>query len=258
VCNPRRIRVQVTRQLTENWRHAVTRRATAQGTAVAEARIREPLDQSIGGPTLTALMRVLDESDGWREQEDGTFHHPLTDGDLYYHPDERVLEIVARVAEDVEADVSAEEVLEGQVAEELEAEGVGTYYTDGWLGTSPETAQAQAQKAAQAALDAKTRARIDDERAAAERERGDDVARLADERARREVEQLMARRGEELHDAAAERLLLVGIQGRNIFNRSLKAAIRDVLLAHARSRGAHGVSVVDRDGVLEIQFEIDV
>jgi hypothetical protein len=225
---------------------------------VAEARIREPLDQSIGGPTLTALLGVLDEAEGWQEQEDGAFHHPLTGGDLYYYPDERVLEIVARVAEDVEVDASAEEVLEGQVEEELAAEGEGTYYTDGWGGTSPETAEAQAKQAAEAALDAKARARIDAQRAAAERERGEEVDRLANERAQREVEQLMARRGEELHDAAAERLMLVGIQGRNIFNRSLKAAIRDVLLAHAQSRGAHGVSVVDRDGVLDIQFEIDV
>src|SRR5205807_9262914 len=40
----------------------------------------------------------------------------------------------------------------------------------------------------QAALDAKARALVDEKRAAAERERGDEVDRMANERARREVE----------------------------------------------------------------------
>jgi len=256
MCNPRRVRVQATRQLTQTWEQEVRRRVTATGMAVGEARTREPLGSNLGAPVIAALTAVLSRAAGW-EWRDEAFRHSLAGGELSYHPDVRVLEIVAHATEQVSATGTATALARGEVDEAITAEGAGTYYDDRWGGTTEQTARDDAQRAAEAALDAVARQRIEQERAAADRAEGADVERLAAGRARQEVAQLTQRRGAELRAAAAARLTQVGVQGRNIFHLALAEAYRDAILAYARSRQAQGLTMSERDGVLDIEFEME-
>src|SRR6516165_4739670 len=101
MCNPRRIRVRATRELAEAWAQEVRRQATRAGRATGEARVRESLANSIGGPTLAALGSVLSRLDGWTETPEGTFTRELDGGAITFDPATRELEISATVSAEV-------------------------------------------------------------------------------------------------------------------------------------------------------------
>ena len=149
MCNPRRIRVRATRQLAEAWEQEVRRQVTRVGEATAEARVRELLESSVGGPTLTALAIVLSRTDGWEQDTDGVFRHELTGGYIAFDPSTRELEIVARESAEVRSIGEAATVVRAEVSDTIEAEGVGTYYDDEWGGIT----EADARRAAEQDLD---------------------------------------------------------------------------------------------------------
>ena len=59
MCDPRRVTVTATRQVQEAWEREVQRVAEFPGTLIGEARIRQPLDASLGGPAMMALHTAL-------------------------------------------------------------------------------------------------------------------------------------------------------------------------------------------------------
>jgi len=258
MCNPRRVRVRATRELAEAWGQEVRRQATRAGHAVGEARVRESLADSVGGPTLAALTDVLERADGWVELPDGTFSYELEGGVLTFDPATRELEITARVSAEVSVTEQASATVDAHLSGTVEVAGEGVYYDDGWGGYTAQTAQRDAEQHASAAMDRALRQRREQASREADVAAGDSVEREAAARAEAAFAAATARRGDELRRAAADRLTAIGVQARALFNAALAEAYRDAILAYARSRRASNLHHSEREGVLDIEFELEV
>ncbi|WP_326719930.1 MULTISPECIES: hypothetical protein [unclassified Streptomyces] len=256
MCNPRRVRVRATRELAHAWEQEIRRRVTRTGETHGEARIREPLGDTVGLPALTALPAVLARTQGWEQGEDGLFRHVLHGGSIVYDPATRELEISARVAATVTASGEAATVVQAEVNDTVEAEGVGTYYDDNWGGLTEEDATQEAHQDLERALAAARQDRLDEERRLAEERESGALDEQAGARADRAYSAAAEARAGELRAAAEELLLAVGVEGRNLLHRALAEAYRDALLAYARLRGAERLNVSETDGVLEIEFDL--
>ncbi len=200
---------------------------------------------------------MLADTPGW-EQHDGTFRFEFDGGRVVYHPQTRELEIVATAVDDVEVSGEASVTVRGEVADTVEAEGLGTYYDDNYGGITRTDAELTAQREAERALDATGRQRIQQAQQSADELEGSAVQAQAEARATTALAEATATRAEELRRDAAARLSAVGIHGRNLFHQALAVAYRDAILAYARSRRADRISCTDHDGVVEIEFELQV
>ena len=258
MCNPRRVRVRATRELAEAWEQEVRRQVTRTGRAAGEARVRESLADSVGGPTLAALTDVLAQTDGWTELDDGTFSHELDGGVITFDPFTCELEITATVSAEVSATGEASTTVNTEVADTVEAEGEGVYYDDRWGGYTEETAQRDAERNLSAAMDEAIRRRREQASQEADEAAGDTVERQAAARAEAAYAAAAAAREGELRRAAADRLMAVGVQGRALLNAALAEAYRDAILAFALSRRASNLHHSEQDGVLDIEFELEV
>jgi hypothetical protein len=257
MCNPRHIRVRATTHLAQAWDQEVRRQVTLRGAATGRAGVRESLSASLGIPVLSALDRVLDGLEGWQPR-DGGYRHAVDGGYLHYHPGTGELEIVAEASADVEAQGQAQTTVSGTVEETLEAEGVGRFYDDGWGGLNEDTARRDAEADAQRELDAAAAQRLAAARSQADAEAGGAVQEQANAAARQALAARTAARTAELERQAADQLATVGVQARALFHQALAQAYRDAILAYARSRNAEGVQLSGSDGVLEIQFEMEI
>jgi len=258
MCNPRRIRVRATRELAEAWDQEVRRQVTRTGRTSGEARVREALADSVGGPTLTALTAVLGRLDGWAEFPDGTFRHELDGGLVAFDPQTRELEIVATLTADVSVTEAASASVTAEVSEVVEADGEGVYYDDGWGGRTADTAQREAERNLERAMAEALRAGRERASQAAEAAAEADVERAASARADAALTAATAAQAAGLRRAAADRLTTVGAQGRSLFHAALAQAYRDAILSFARSRGASNVQASEAKGVLDIEFELDI
>jgi hypothetical protein len=255
MCNPRRIRVRATRQLDQAWQDEVRRQVTRAAEVSGEARVREPLGTMLGAPTLTALGAALDRAPGW-EWDGQRFSHALDGGRITFDPVSHDLEIVAELSDRVEVTGESSAVVGGTLTTSVEAEGEGTYYDDGWGGYTADTARADAERSAEAALDDAVTQALAQSRDEAETREGDRVEQAAAADAARALDQAVAARRRQLRQQATARLEAVGVQGRNLFHAALAEAYRDAILAYARARGAAGIRCSDSDGVVEIEFEM--
>ncbi|GID93441.1 hypothetical protein ACFQFC_16265 [Amorphoplanes digitatis] len=257
MCNPRRVEVTATRQLDEAWEHEIRRLSLVSATAVGEATVREALDDSIGEPTLEALVGVLERTEGW-ERDGDAFRYALPDGHVTYHVEDQELEIVVRLSAEVEAEAEAVATAGGRISETLTVTGQGTYYDDGWGDITEDDAARAAQADAQRLLDGGRRERLQAEAAAAEREHDRALTAEAGERARALLDERLRQRSERLRTEALRRLSAAGILARTTFYQALAQALRDTLVAYARANNAEGLTLSESDGVLNIQFELRV
>jgi hypothetical protein len=258
MCNPRRIRVRATRELAEAWEQQVRRQVTRSGRATADARVREPLADSIGGPVLAALTDVLSRLEDWSESADGSFWHELDGGRITFDPATRELEIVATASAEVSVTGEASATVTTEVSQTVEAEGEGVYYDDGWGGLNEDTAQLDAERNLAAALDEAARQGRDRASQDTDTAVGEAVRQEAAERAEAAFDEAAAARAGELRLAAAERMLAVGVQGRAVFHAALADAYREAILAYALSRRASNLQQSEQDGMLDIEFELEV
>lgn len=256
MCNPRRIRVRATRELAESWQQEIKRHATRRATATGEVRVREPLESSVGGPTLAALSTVLDRTEGWEQTEDGVFWHPVTGGYVAFDPGTRELEIVARESAEVTATGEASRTVRGEVSETFQADAMGRYYDDGYAGRTRAVAEREARQEAERQISEAVSRRVAQARDAAARTAGGAVSEEAEQAADSNLAHATAASAEELRARAARSLTAVGVEGRNLFHQALAGAYRDAILAYARARGAGNVRCSDDGGVLEIEFEM--
>nr|BFE57347.1 hypothetical protein GCM10020063_018730 [Dactylosporangium thailandense] len=257
MCNPRRVEVTASRQLDEAWEHEMRRLASVSATAVGEATVREALDDSIGAPTLAALIEVLDRTEGW-ERDGNVFRFALDDGYLAYHIAEQELEITVRLSDEVRAEAEAVATARGRLDGTLTATGTGTYYDDLWGGITEDDAARAAEHNAQQQLDGGRRERLEAEAAAAEAANDPQLTAEARRRAEELLRQRIAERTEALRAQAMEQLAAAGIHARTIFYRALGEAIREALFAYARANNAEGLTFSERDGVVDIQFTMRV
>jgi hypothetical protein len=256
MCEPRRVQITITRQVREAWEREIERVAEATQTVTGEARIVQPLDASVGASALLAFHAALARGiAGWQADGDG-YRHDLDGGHVFYDPATRSLEIVATLSETVTRTAAVRDRLSGVVDGEVSAEGRGNYYHDGWGGRTRERAEAEAREMAEQQVGNALRARIDEEAAAAARERENALAANADAAARQAVEAAAAQRRAALASCAAEELRDVGARARLTVNRALAGAYRDALLALARRRGVapDAIRQSDSGDRLEIEF----
>jgi hypothetical protein len=258
MCNPRRVHVRATRELAEAWAQEVRRQATRTGRAVGESRVRESLAGVVGGPTLAALADVLARIGGWTEFPDGIFTHQLDGGVISFDLNTRELELAATLSAEVSVIEEASATVDAHLSGTVEAEGEGVYYDDGWGGLNAQTAQRDAARKAAAAIDEAVRQRRVQASREADAAASDAVEREAASRAEETLAAITAVREDELRRAAAERLTAIGVQGRALFNAALAEAYRDAIIAYARSRRASNLHQSEQNGLLDIEFELEV
>lgn len=259
MCNPRRVEVTATRQVRESWERELRRIETASGVLHGEARIRQRLDDSIGGPALMALQTLLANGvEGWQEQPDGSYRHAVEGGHVLYQPDERTLEIVASVSEEISASGEASERVSGQIDEELQLNAEGKYYDDGWGGHTEERARAEAEQKIAATLEQTLNQRRASLQQAAEQQHDAALRARASEAAQAQIAARSATRQPELARRAHEHLQEVGIRARQGFHRLLAHAYRDALTGMARRRGVanQDIHTSETDEYLEIEFRL--
>jgi hypothetical protein len=257
MCNPRRIQVHASGELAEAWEQEIRRIAARTDTVVAEARAVEELSVGVAAPTLAELAVVLRGRSGWAEAG-GSFRFDLDGGEVWFHPDTAEIELVARISAEVSVCEAAAHSAPLEVQAVVEATGTGVYYDDGWAGITPEDARRAAQEDADRGLERLRRAAHEEARAGAEHEHGERLQAEADARADDALAAVRAERAEELRRSVPDRLIAVGVAGRRAVHEAMADAYRNIVLAYARAHGADGIRCSERDGVVEIEFEMRV
>jgi hypothetical protein len=256
MCNPRRIRVTATRQIEEAWQREVSRSVQLQERVVGEARIRQPLETTIGRPALRSLESLLAANDsGWVEVEEG-YRHEVEGGYVTYLIDEQALEIVATLEDIIQAAGEDTLIVEGTVQSEISAEGEGRYYDDNWGGHTMEVGRRVAQTQAEIELDAIARAQVEQAASEAERLVEAEVEAGARSQAEADLRRIASEREADLSAQARQRLDTVGTRCRQVFNRALAQAYRDAILAYAKRHGAENIQYSDNDNTVEIEFTL--
>lgn len=255
MCNPRRVRVTATRELNEAWQREVTRTIEMRERVRGEARVRQQLDTALGTPTLRALESALVEDASWVEVDEG-YRYDLEGGYVIYLLEERALEIVAVLEDDIVTTEQETRLLQGRVTAEISAEGEGRYYDDGWGGRTLEVGEKDAQAAAQRQLEEQSRAKLEQAGIEAESEVAAEIEAAARHKATERLQQQAGDRQTALAQQARQHLETVGLRGRQVFHQVLARAYRDAILAYARRHGAENIHCQEGEDVVEIEFNI--
>jgi hypothetical protein len=254
MCNPRRILVTATHLLSEAWQREILRVVELQEHVIGEARVRQPLGVTMGGPTLRALEAALAaDGSGWVEVDEG-YRFEVEGGYVTYLINEQALEIVATLEDVVQATGEATSQLEGHVDMEITAEGEGRYYDDGYGGRTKETAERDAQAAAEQKLAEAAQAQLRQAADQAEAEASEAIEIEARRKAEERLQRQAAERQAHLAEQAMQHLQTVGVRGRHAFHQVMSSAYRDALMAYARQHGADNIHLSEANDVVEIEF----
>ncbi|TCO52886.1 hypothetical protein [Actinocrispum wychmicini] len=262
MCNPRRVRVQATRKIAEAWRTEIKQAATARGDVSSEARMTQLISDYLPEPARRAFEQAMRSSPDW-ELTDGEYRREVPGGHVAYRPDTGELEIVVRLSVAIEAVGTAKLVAEGEVVDEVTAEGIGTYYADGFGGITEEHAKRQAEKAADAKL-----TELAEQRTASLKQKAEDKAkhelkkrqREATEQAKLSAEHKLTTQAQELQTGldvrAGEQLEQVQAETlKGIFQ--LVAAGYSAALQEYAAQYGQNLQVSEEDGVIAIEFELE-
>ncbi len=256
MCNPRRIRVTATRQLNEAWQREVSRTVELQEQVIGEARVRQPLDSTLGTQALRALESALASDDsGWRQVAEG-YRYDVEGGYVIYLVEARALEIVATLEDQVHISAQETRTLAGAINTEVATEAEGSYYDDGWGGLTAEVAQQAAQTAAQRQLDQIARSQIEQAQNQAEAQVAADMEAAVRNQAQIQLQQQAAERQAVLSNQARQHLDTVGLRCRQAFHRLLARAYRDAILAYARRNGADNIQYSEENNIIDIEFSL--
>src|SRR5262249_20347492 len=161
----------------------------------------------------------------WQEVEEG-YRLDLPGGYVLYRLDDRSLEIVARLEEEIDAEGSAQEKITGQLTGTATVEGSGSYYDDGWGQRTEATAQRGAEQDAAGRLKEETRRQIEAARRAGEDEADASVRARAETAAREELARAARTRQAALERQAQERLGAFTVAAMRPVNQCLGGACR--------------------------------
>jgi len=258
MCNPRRVTVTATRDIAEAWQREISRTVTLSAQVTGEARIRQPLSNTLGRPVIRALESLLasDNTGNWQETETG-YRHEVEGGYVLYDVDEPALEIVATLADTVEAEAIATRQLTGELTETLATEQQGHYYDDGYGGRNQACAETEARQTAEQVLENLAQDRLNEVQQAAEAAESSALHNQAQTDAQTQLTETAQRRQAQLSAQAEQHLDLVGIRCRQAFNALLAQAYQKAILAYARLHGAENISCEEQNDHLEIEFFLD-
>ncbi|MFI8536920.1 hypothetical protein ACIGMX_42620 [Streptomyces aquilus] len=263
MCNPRRVRVEATREVVEAWELALERRASASDSVVSELEVRHPFGGTLGLATRQVFEATLTTADGWRAEEGGHVLE-LTDGRVRYDPATGELVVTARLEDQVTVEGRAAETLRGSVREQATGSGEGRYFADGFAGRTREVAEREAQVVAEAdavrrarELAGRLRVQADRESTTAAAAAEARLQRAADDDARARLAEERERVRADLEARNRERITRLGQDGLRAVNGVLATAYQRALLDFARRHGATGIRQEESDGGIDIEFEID-
>lgn len=263
MCNPRRIRVKATRRIAEAWREEIERTVTASGAVTGESRLVQPLRSMFGEGALRAFEQAVGGDPRWR-WIDGEYRDEVPGGYVAYRPESGELEIVIQLTEAVEAIGTAGEVISGEVADEVVTSAERPYEDDGWQGRTKESAERSARKAAEAEAE-----RLARERAEALKLEAQEAARYTmidksaeiETEARRQAEAALAARTlvvrEELDQRAETRVAEVHRETLKGVMQLIAVGYANAVQGFAQENGAEHFTMVDDEGFIEIQFEME-
>ncbi|MFJ8082669.1 hypothetical protein ACIQ6Y_18840 [Streptomyces sp. NPDC096205] len=264
MCNPRRVRVEATREVVEAWELELERRAGASDSVVSELEMTHPFGGTLGPRTREVFERALTTADGWRAEQDGHVYE-LDDGRVRYVPGTGELVVTARLEDVATVEGSASQRLRGEVSDQVTGQGEGRYYADGFGGRTRSVAESEAQAAAEAdalrrarELTGRLRAQADRASAAAAQEAQDRLQQQADADAQARLAEERERVRAELDARNRERIGRLGQDGLRAVNGVLATAYRQALLDFARQRGATGIREEESEGGIDIEFELEL
>lgn len=192
MCNPRRVLVRLAQVVREEWSRTVQARVAERTEISAQATLETQIDLAaeLGDVALQELRGLLAEGYGGWQADGPAYTLALENGiSLRYSPESGRLEVQARLSETVEAAAEASGSYSGTIDTEVEVEGVGRYYDDGWGGHTEERAREAAERDAQARL-AQARAQLVSDAARQQAEaqaRAEAQTRLREEAERRQA-----------------------------------------------------------------------
>lgn len=246
-----------TRQLNEAWQREVRRTVELMEGVQGEARIRQPLDATLGDQTRRALeLEFASGNTDWQETENG-YRLDVEGGYVEYLIEERALELVAVLEDSVQVKGEESRTLEGTITEEISETGAGNYYDDGYGGRTEAAGRLEAEKEASRKLEIRARQMQEEAARQAEQESQEQIEAVAREKARERLSQVSAERNAELQAQARKNLDTVGLRGRQAFHRVLAQGYKNALLSWARANGADNISCQEGTGdTLDIEFTI--
>lgn len=264
MCNPRRVRVEATREVSQAWQVEVERTVRRSDAVVSEVQVSFPFGGTLGPRTRTVFERALAGTPGWHRGDDGTLRLSLDDGQVSYSPATGELRVTARREGVASAEGTASRRLSGTVRERATGSGEGRWFDDNFGGTSRASAEEQARQRAETdaeraarELAEAVRRRAAEAEAAASRQAADRVEEDARADAGRRLEQERARLREELDAANSRRLHALGEEALRHVNGVLARAYQDALLGYADEHRASNVRSEEADGVITIEFDME-
>src|ERR1051326_4427295 len=114
MCNPRRVRVQAKRKITEAWRAEIEQAWTARGDVNSEARLTQLITDLLPEPARVAFEQAMRVAPDWA-WDDGEYRRDVPGGHITYRPDTGELEITIKLSVAIEAVGSATLVASGEV-----------------------------------------------------------------------------------------------------------------------------------------------
>ncbi len=262
MCNPRRIRVQATRRIAEAWKAEIEQAATVTGDVTSEARLTQSIADLLPPAALAAFDQAVADNSEWVWQ-DGKYRRSVPGGETTYQPGTGEIEIVVQLSAAIEAVGTARLEASGEIVDEIVAEASDGYYRDGFRGRTKEAARARAKAAAEAELDGlaaeRKEALVQQAKEAAKHALNQHVDE-AKEEARHDAQRRLTLRADEmrqeLDQAAAQSLEAVQHECLEAIMQLVAMGYSNALQAYAAQHGEN-LQVIEEDGVIQIQFEVE-
>ena len=228
MCNPRRLEVNLTRQIEEEWRSTVEEDATVHLDVHERLERVIPLAERLGPSARLGLAAALGEGfRGWDPVagEAGRFTNQL--GPLRLSLDTGSAELVVAVERQtaVSGTARAEAGYSASIRDTIEVHEEGTAYEDGWGGRTVGAVQEELDEKARARMESERRRVVDEQT----REAREDAERRAGSEARQRAEKEAEALREEERKLLREELEALFQQSRPVLHEEVAALVGETL-----------------------------
>lgn len=228
MCNPRRLIVNLTQQIEEEWRATTAQTATARVDVHERLERVIPLASRLGPSSRVGLAAALAEGfRGWSrvEGEPGRFANQL--GPLRLSFDTATAELVVSIERRsaVSGTASAEASYEATIRGTTEVEETGLAYEDGWRGRTVEKVQQEIEEKAQARMTSERQRLIEEQTREAREDAERRAATEAEQRAHEEAQAL----GEEERELLRQELDALFRESQPVLREEVAALVGETL-----------------------------
>lgn len=228
MCNPRRLVVNLTQEIEEEWQATVAETATARIDVHERLERVIRLGERLGPSARLGLSAALTEGfRGWRraEGEDGCFVNEIGPLRLRLDTDTAELTVAVERQSSVSGTARAEAGYSASVRGTIEVEESGIAYEDGYRGLTVEAVQSKLDEQAQARA-ASERQRMIEEQSNSARE---GARHQAEADARRQAEEQAQALGEEERKLLRQELEALFQESRSVLHAEVAALVGETL-----------------------------